>query len=74
MGKSDKFLVIVERQNEPLLDALSTAYEAPKYEVVADRRVEQRRGSGRPGTANERRRRLADVSPFAIVASRRDDE
>jgi hypothetical protein len=38
MGKSDKFLVIVERKNEPLLDALNTAYEAPKYEVVADRR------------------------------------
>lgn len=73
MGKSDKFLVIVERQNKPLLDALSTAYEAPKYEVVADRRLGQRRRGGRAGTVNERRRRLADVSPFAIVAMRRDE-
>lgn len=73
MSRSDKFLVIVERKNEPLLDALSTAYEGPKYEVVADRRLEQRRNSGRSGTVNERRRRLADVSPFAVVAKARDE-
>ena len=73
MRKSEKFLVIVERQNEPLLDALSTAYEGPKYEVVADRRVQQRRSSGRAEAANERRRRLADVAPFAVVARARDE-
>lgn len=69
MLKPEKFLVIVERTNEPLFTALTTAYAEPKYLVVADRRHAHRRRSSRSGHVNERRHRRADVSPFAIVAS-----
>ena len=70
MGNPEKYLIIVEPRNTSLREALATAYQGPQYRVIADRRAnEQRRRSSRSGNVQERRRRRADVSPFASVAA-----
>lgn len=59
--------VIVRRDRPELFHALSCAFMRRQgYVVIQDRRVCPRRTEDRD-TSQERRRRLADVEPFAIV-------
>lgn len=59
--------VIVRRDRPELFHALSYAFMRRQgYVVIQDRRLEARRAADRENS-QERRRRLADVEPFAIV-------
>ena len=63
----ERHWVIVRRDRPELFHALSLAFMRRRgYVVVLDRRVASRRGSERRDR-QERRVRLADVEPFAIV-------